>query len=85
MRLREVLGYCLSIHHQVYLFMLFSLMGLVVVCHYVARGQHYFAYMYWNDDDANTMCKTLKEEWGKQHSVMEDELKEVCEQVLPVK
>ena len=81
MRVREVLNFYLKFHHQVYAFMFFSLVGLVVVCHYIARAQHFFFFLEWNPHHSKKeqgMCYRLLREWGPDKATLVEELDWIC-------
>ena len=79
MQMREVLNYYVPIQYQVYLYMGFSLAGLVVCCHYVARVEYFFAHENWMPKDKDrSMCHKLKKEWGQTKQDMETHLQYLC-------
>ena len=85
MRLREVLNYHIQFGYHVYLYVIFSLIGLVVVCHYVARGEHYFAFKNWKPTAEETgMCYQLREEWGENNITLKEKVRKVCLDIASV-
>ena len=79
MRTRDVLNYFIQFRYQVYVFMVFSLVGLVIVCHYMARAMHYFAFLHWvAGENEIGMCDAMFLEWGKTDKDVDDDVRDIC-------
>ena len=76
MRIADVINLHLKFCYQIYVNLVLSLVGLIMVCHYAARIQYLMAQYYWNGGTGisdgseygkmgeNGMCKQIQKEWG---------------------
>ena len=72
-RIGDMLQFHLKYKWQVFVSLLTSLIGLIMICHYVSRLEYVLMVYYWygaeggdvaHDEGVGGKCKMMKNEWG---------------------
>ena len=89
MRIRDAINLHLKFQLHIFVYVVTSLLGLFMICHYAARMEYLLASFHWRGGTAwkdgpevGGMCAMMQHEWGETWDLMYRRRQTICNQSI---